>query len=156
MGAAKGNRNWSTRVKVGRPLKFKTPGELWEAASAYFDYCDNNPWYKNELVRGGNGAGTIIQVPTARPYTIKGMLLFIGVAPNYWSLLKGKVSGEYSEMIEKIEMIIETQQFEGAVVGVFNPAIIARKLGLKDSPEIIYAPVNNGPTEVIFRDFSKR
>ena len=36
----------------------------------------------------------------------------------------------FIDIITRIEEIIETQQFEGASVGVFNANIIARKLGL--------------------------
>jgi len=39
-------------------------------------------------------------------------------------------------VIEHIEDIIETQQFEGAVVGIFNTSIIARKLGLREQTDI--------------------
>ena len=156
MGAAKGNKNWITRVKVGRPRKFETPEALWEAALDYFDYCEKNPWYKNELVRGGMDAGIIVQVPTARPYSIKGMLVHMGMSNSYWTFLRANAPDEFNDVIERIDMIIETQQFEGAVVGAFNPGIISKKLGLKDCTEVTYNPVKIEPTEVIFKDFSKK
>ena len=50
----------------------------------------------------------------------------------------------FVEVMQRIEETIETQQFEGAVVGVFNAGIIARKLGLTDKKAIDYSSGENG------------
>ena len=149
----KGNTAWKNRKKFGRNKKFATPDALWEAAMEYFEYCDTNPWMKNEVVKSGPKAGKILQVPTQTPYSLKGLMLFIGVGPKWWyDFKKNENNKNFLEVMEKIEMTIETQQFEGAVVGAFNPAIISRKLGL-DKPEQTFINVNPGKTEVVFKRY---
>jgi hypothetical protein len=48
---------------------------------------------------------------------------------------KDKDKSEFFAVTHEIRRIIETQQFEGASVGAFNPNIIARKLGLSEKTE---------------------
>jgi hypothetical protein len=43
---------------------------------------------------------------------------------------------EYLPIINVCKKFIERDQFEGATAGVFNPNIIARKLGLADKQEV--------------------
>jgi len=50
---------------------------------------------------------------------------------NYES--KDEIYKDFFEVTTRIRAIIESQQFEGATVGAFNPNIIARKLGLQDN-----------------------
>lgn len=113
-------------------MLFASPDLLWQAACEYFDWCDKHPWVKNEAVKSGDSAGLIIQVPTSRPYTIAGLLLYIGVNDHYWRDFRSDGHREFEDVIARVEKVIETQQFEGATVGAFNANIISRKLGLID------------------------
>ncbi len=135
MAAPKGNQFWKLRSKHGRDKLFETPDLLWEAASEYFDWCDNNPWYKNEAIKSGDMAGTTMKVETARPYTITGFLLYIGTSDAYWRQFKSEGHKDYSTVIDEIEKAIYTQKFEGAAVGAFNANIIARDLGLSEKTD---------------------
>lgn len=155
MAAQSGNKLWMLRHKHGRNTLFSTPELMWEAACDYFKWCDNHPWEKEEAVKSGPLAGKTVKVPTQTPYSINGFLIYIGAGRSYWSQFKGANHEDFKEVIERIEMIIETQQFEGAVVGAFNANIISRKLGLHDKTEITYIPPSEPvDTKVIFENYN--
>ncbi len=55
-----GNQLWR-RVdpeKLGRPPKYETPEELWEAITEYFNHCDENPWESSEIKTSTNSEST--------------------------------------------------------------------------------------------------
>jgi hypothetical protein len=136
MSAPRGNKFWKLRSKHGRDTLFATPDMLWEAACEYFTWCDKNPWKKQEAIKSGDNAGTLISVPTQRPYTMSGLCIYLDCNQAYFRQFKERCGEDFSTVITRIEEIIETQQFEGAAVGAFNANIIARKLGLADKKEL--------------------
>ena len=139
MAAPKGNQFWKLRSKHGRDKIFSTPEILLEAAQEYFQWCDDNPWIKNEAIKSGDFAGQLVQIPTARPYTLSGLCLYLGVATQYFDDFKAALKPEdkdFSIVITHVEQAIRTQKFEGAAVGAFNANIIARDLGLADKKEL--------------------
>lgn len=125
MAATKNNQYWKLRKKHGRDNKFVNPGLLWKATCKYFNWCDKHPCVIN---RHG------YQLTVPRPYSIHGLTLFLGVSHSYFRIQRKEM---YNEVIEMIKTVIETQQFEGACVGAFNPNIIARQLGLTGKQEVI-------------------
>jgi hypothetical protein len=131
MAAPKGNSFYLLRSKSGRNRKYNSDKTLLEACYDYFAECDSNPWYKNEAVKSGDAVGQIIKVPTARPYTLTGLFIFIGIDRKTWESYKS--IDDFLPIITHVEDIIYTQKFEGAAVGAFNANIIARDLGLKDN-----------------------
>lgn len=135
MAAPRGNKYWKLRSSHGRDYLFATPEKMWEAACEYFDWCDRNNWKKNEAIKSGENAGKIIKVPISRPYSMSGLCIYLGCNQGYFYDFKKNCGKDFSDIITRIEEIIETQQFEGAVVGVFNANIIARKLGLSEKTE---------------------
>lgn len=139
MPAPKGNQFWKLRAKHGRDKLFASPDLLWEAACEYFEWCDENPWIKQDFVGGGPRAGTLIELETARPYTISGLCIYLGVSVQYFNdfekALKEKPDEGFSSVITRIRETIFTQKYEGAAVGAFNATIIARDLGLVDKSE---------------------
>lgn len=154
MSAPTGNQFWKLRKKHGKDKKFNTAEVLWEAACEYFQWCDNNPFKKFEVVKGGALAGTLVKIPTARPYTLHGLCLYLGVNTKYFNdlkdALKEKPDKNYSEVITRIEETIYCQKFEGAVAGFFNANIIARDLGLIDKKDLTTAgdKINNIPSSI--------
>lgn len=129
---------------MGQKYKF-TPEEFEKAWQDYFDYCDNNPWYKNEAVKSGPNAGAIIKVPVARPYTEAGFCAFHGLGHKYLPQLAQTLEGKerltedeqkLSNLLTQAKAKCFAQKFEGASVGVFNPLIIARDLGLRDKQDV--------------------
>lgn len=143
MAAPKGNQFWKLRSKHGRDRLFTEPTLLQEAASEYFEWCEANPWVKNEAIKSGDEAGRIIAIPTARPFTLSGLCIYLGVNTQYFGDFKdglkpteSETDKDFSLVITHVEEVIRTQKYEGAAVGAFNANIIARDLGLTDKKEL--------------------
>lgn len=136
MAAPKGNMFWMNRSKHGRDKLFATPALLWGAACEYFGWCDNNPWHRNEALKSGTAAGTIIGIPTVRPYTYTGLCLYLGCSESYFRMARKRAGDANNDdllaVLDAIDNVITTQQYEGAVLGFFNTGIVNRALGLKE------------------------
>lgn len=143
MSAPNGNQFWKLRNKHGRDRLFESPELLLKSAYEYFQWCDDNPWTKIEtttrIVKKIPMSDEKV-IPTARPYTISGLCLYLDCNTQYFSqfkknLTESDIDKDFSLVITRIEDIIYTQKFEGAAVGAFNANIIARDLGLSDRQE---------------------
>lgn len=160
MGAPTGNQFWKLRSSHGRKQLFETPELLWEAACEYFEWCDEHPWVKVENKTKTNGV-EITETPTARPYTISGLCIYLDCNIQYFRDFKKRLKyndDDFSLIITRIEEIIYTQKFEGAAVGSFNANIIARDLGLKDESKIDHTNAGGkfeSKTEVTFHNYKK-
>lgn len=132
MAAEKGSQWWKLRAKHGRDKLFETPELLWESACEYFQRCDNEPWIRTKETYNSEKGSTTEEIPTSRPYSKSGLFLYIGCSDNWLREFKKTCDDNFLRVIEEIENIIYTQQFEGATVGAFNANIIARSLGLKE------------------------
>jgi hypothetical protein len=139
MAAPKNNQFWKNRSAHGRDLLFSNPPLLKAAAEEYFNWCDSHPWYKIEAVKSGDMAGELMKIPVARPYTLSGFCGYAGASESWWRnfRINKKLSQDFLTVIEWIEGVIDTQQFEGAAVGAFNANIISRKQGLADKAELV-------------------
>lgn len=134
MAAPKDNEFWKLRAKHGRDKLFATPQLLEEAAYEYFAWCQANPWVKVDFK--GKDAEQV-EIPTARPFTIQGLCLYLDCSRDWWNKFKADgANKDFFGVIERIDIIIYTQKFEGAVVGAFNANIISRDLGLVDKKEV--------------------
>ena len=140
MGAPKGNKFWQMAdpKRLGRPIEFKTPEELWERACDYFEWCDNNPLLEEKLFHY-QGEISRATVSKMRAYTIKHLCLHLGVNEVYFNQFNDKKHKEYSKVITRIYDTIYTQKFSGAAADLLNPNIIARDLGLADKAETAHS-----------------
>jgi hypothetical protein len=127
---------------AGRPFKY-TPDQFDIAWQQYFQWCDDNPWYKNEAIKSGDFAGTIVKVPTARPYTEIGFCAFHNHGEHFLNQLSKYLDGKEDKSSKQLAYILtqarakcRAQKFEGAAVGAFNANIIARDLGLVDKKDV--------------------
>jgi len=151
MGAPKGNNYWQFRNKHGRDFKY-TPELFWDEAVKYFEWISLSVWNKKEAIKSGDMAGTTMDVPTSTPMSIKGFCLFADIDfttfENYES--NEETYKDFFHITTRIRHIIESQQFEGATVGAFNPNIIARTLGLTDKTDITSAgkEIQQTPTSI--------
>jgi len=136
MAASKEKPLWKTESKFNKEKLFSDRELLYKAAKNYFEWCDKNTWFKQEPVKSGSECGRIIDIPIRRPYSISGFCSYIKCSQGFYYRFKKNCSADFLETIELIEDIIEAQQFEGAVIGVFNTSIIARKLGLREQTDI--------------------
>lgn len=139
-----GNQFWKLRTQHGRKALFEDDAILlWNECVKFFEWCDENPKYKNEAIKSGDRAGQIVQIPTERPYTLGELATFLGISKGYFwmvkkrcELKKDQKSNDFLEIITRVEEIIYTQKFVGAAVGAYNANLIARELGIVDKKDI--------------------
>lgn len=137
MAAPVGNKFWEKRSKHGREKIFGTPEILWEAACEYFQWCQDNPFEEEDFIRSGDSAGKKVHLNRLRPFTLKGLCIFLGVHETYFNEFEKNNGGEdFSQVLTRIRDIIFDQKFSGAAAGFFNASIISRELGLADKSEM--------------------
>ena len=130
MAAEKGNQYWKIRTESGRNKIWSNPDELWKEALEYFESTQKRKWKKTDF-RGSQVKK--IEIPTETPFSITGLCLYLDCSVNTFKNYEKEK--DFLTVTERIRNIIETQQFEGAVVGAFNSSIIASKLGLSNKVE---------------------
>jgi hypothetical protein len=134
--ARKNNQNWKLRKQHGRKKLFETPELLWEKACEYFEWAEANPWEKCKSKETNGKMTETEETILGRPFSLDGFRQYIGASTIWWYKFHDRCKREsdtgFLEVMERIKLIIETQQFEGACIGVFNSNIIARQLGLTD------------------------
>lgn len=125
------------RVNAGAVKLIEDAQAFWDIAAEYFQWADENPLHKYELIKSGDLAGRLIEVPLGRPYTWKGLNAFVrmkGIMNNVDHYIHN-TNGRYDDFVEVVAYvrnIIEDQKFSGAAVNVFNANIIAKDLGLAE------------------------
>lgn len=123
-------------AQLGRVAKYATPNDLLIAAAEYFQWAINNPIEKQELIKGGMMAGQRGSIDIPRPFSIGGLINFIGLTIKEWKNYKEGIGFEhFHDFVQRIETFCLTQKFEHAAVGIYNANIIARDLGLVDKSE---------------------
>lgn len=133
MSAPKGNQFWKKRSKHGRDKIFATPELMLEAAYEYFDFQEKRIWEKTEY-KGKDVE--MVKIPTAAPFTMTGLCIFLGVNTQYFGDFKKTATKDFSLVIKHIEEVVYNQKFEGAAVGAYSSNIIARDLGLNDVKKV--------------------
>jgi hypothetical protein len=132
MSAPTGNQFWKLRSKNGRDKLFATPELLWQAATEYFQWCEDHPIEAED----NKGTKNVNIIKFNRPFTMKGFCIYIDASEHWIDNFKKTASEDFLYIIYKIEAIIYNQKFEGAIVGIYNANIIARSLGLKERSDI--------------------
>lgn len=142
-----GNQLWKIAAAngtIGRNRIFNDPTELKEKIDQYFRDTDQRFWEKEDFIKSGELAGTIIRLKTKIPYTIEGMSEFLGVNSKYIydfenqikEMKDRKIANDFSDVLTYAREKISRQKLEGAMCGAFNPLIVARLEGLRDRQDI--------------------
>jgi len=132
MAAPAGNQFWKARSTHGRAPIFANPEALWDAASEYFTWVEENPLWEAKPF-AFQGAVTVENMPKMRAMTIAGLCIFLDIARSTWD--EYRANKDFSAVVTRVEEIIRTQKFEGASADLLNANIIARDLGLADKSE---------------------
>lgn len=132
MAAPKGNQFWKARAKHGREKIFSDSESLWAACCEYFDWVDENPLEEAIVYQGVLNEDQC--KPLMRAMTIDGLCIFLDVSRQTW--YEYKSHDDYSDIINKVELIIRTQKIQGAAAGLLKENIIARETGLGDKQEL--------------------
>lgn len=123
---------------MGRPKLIETPELLMQLFLDYIKDTKSKPYLKHDFV--GKDADEVNR-KLERPLTWVGFECYLyeqGIVSqltHYEQNLENSYT-EYLPIITHIKKFIEKDQFEGATAGVFNPNIVARKLGLADKQEV--------------------
>lgn len=153
--------------KVGRPLSFDSPEQLWEVACDYFKKCDGAPWLKKDF----KGKESLeVEIPTSSPYLWEGLddyCFELGICTSlkdYRTASRKPVEelgekylryAEFSEVIRAIDSIMTGQKISGALVGAFNSNLVARLEGLAEKTEDVTPMANKRPS-FVFIDKTKK
>lgn len=134
MPAPKGNK-FAVGNK-GTEKKF-TPQQWADVIEDYFNFCDNNPLFKNEALKSGDRAGEIIRIPTARPYLIEGLCNYANIHPQtFYNYLEKEGYEDYFEITARARNRIFQQNIENGYIGAYDSNLVSRKLGLADKKEL--------------------
>lgn len=133
MAPPKGNQFWKARSSHGRKPIFASPDDLWEAATEYFQWVEDNPLWEDR-VTSYQGVNTHEPVAKMRAMTITGLCIFLDISAQAWSEYKRRDG--FGEITARVDEIIRTQKFAGAAADLLNANIIARDLGLADKSEL--------------------
>ena len=134
MPAPKGNK-FAVGNK-GTEKKF-TPHQWSDIIEEYFNFCDNNPLFKNESLKSGDRAGEIIRIPAARPYLIEGLCNYANIHPQtFYNYLEKEGYEDYFEITARARNRIYQQNIEFGYVGAYDSNLVARKLGLAEKKEL--------------------
>lgn len=118
--------------------KKKYTSEEWEQKLIeYFEFMKTQTWIKYEAIKSGERAGELIPIPTRTPLTRGNLCIFAGInrdtLANYASNKEGY---ENHFVITKQALeIIDNNQLEGALVGAYNPNLVARLQGIKEQTD---------------------
>lgn len=127
------NPIWQARSTHGRDHLIGNPQALWKAACEYFQWCDNTPLQKQEMMKTGPLSGELVSMPYPRPYTVEGFCNYCHLTTSDMRNLRLRSTPEMQQTIETIEATIRQQKIEGAAAGFFSSATVARELGIKDT-----------------------
>lgn len=118
----------------GRKPEFRTSEALRRACDEYFIKSYKNPLveYKSSLRASQKPKDVVTKV---RPLSIAGLCLFLDITRHRWE--KYKKDDFFSDEAKRAEMIISTQKFEGAAVGIFNSQIIAKDIDMSAVEDIV-------------------
>lgn len=120
-------------VRMHAATLYKTPEHLARDCMSYFQWSDANPLMEERIASDG-GSPVHVKVAKARPYTLAGLCLHLGISRETWINWREQRS-DLSEVIRAVDDAIYRQKFDGAGAGLFNANIIARDLGLVDKSE---------------------
>jgi hypothetical protein len=117
-----------------------SPETLWSLFEEYVLHEKNNPMFKREYVgKDGDEKDT----PLETPITFEGFECYLADRKviqdlgDYSSDKDGRYT-IYATIITRIRKNCYVHNFKGAAVGLFNPSLIARKLGLTDKSEVVH------------------
>jgi hypothetical protein len=119
---------------MGRPRHFKSPDEIQAAFDEYVKWAADNPWHKQDFIRGGDSAGQIVYLEIERPLTEVEFAVFCGLSlQGYLNYLNRP---EFVDIIRRVKSIMSAQRISGGVTGAFNGNLIARMDGLVEKTAI--------------------
>lgn len=104
------------------------PENLWDDAVEYFMWCEANPIFKTEVIKQTGGQ---ITTEYPRPFNLPALCLHCGITVQYLNdISRNSQAGDYHLVAQKILQVVYAQNFEYAMVGIFNANMSIKKLDL--------------------------
>ena len=134
------------QVRGVRGAQLNSIDECIDYVAEYMNFCEKNPFITYEILKGGNMAGTKVDVEKKRAPSIGGFCLFIG-----WSI---KDFNKNMDKLEKlaadgnadaenlylgyclIKELITTDMDESALAGIVDANYMAKLRGLRDLKDV--------------------
>lgn len=134
------------QVRGVRGAQLNSIDECIDYVAEYMNFCEKNPFITYEIMKGGNMAGTKIDVEKKRAPSVGGFCLFIG-----WSI---KDFNKNMDKLEKlvadgnadaenlllgyclIKELITTEMDESALAGMVDANYMAKLRGLRDLKDV--------------------
>lgn len=133
---SKGNDWWNLRSRHGRKKLFETPELMWEAAGEYFQHCIDNPDERGEIVKY-EGSASVEEIETRRPFTWERLCLYLDCSTGYFRAFRCTTEDrDFLSVIEKIDDVIRSQQYDGVLGGHFPGQIVSQYLGLVSRTDV--------------------
>lgn len=121
-------------MAMGRPRRFKSPKQLWDAFEEYKEWAALHPWNKLEAIKTGDLAGQLVELPTERPLTEWGFAVFCKMSRV--GLIEYCKRKEFSDIYTRIKDEMSEQRISGGVAGAYNANLVARIDGITEKSEI--------------------
>lgn len=129
-----GNEFWKLRSKHGRDKIIESPEVMLDAVYEFLEHKTNTKLERPEIIKGGDFAGTQVDVKIKDYPTLSELAHFLGFM-TLKSWYDYKEYDGFLIVISHAEEIIKTWKLKGAAINVYNQSIVARDLGLVDKKE---------------------
>lgn len=126
-----------------KPLRFETPDDLAIAFEEYKEWAAANPWLKQDFIRTGADAGSIVELRTERPLTEVEFAIFCGMSRVGLQEYGRDSRPSYSCIYKRIKDEMSANRVSGGLVGAYNANLVARIDGLKEHSEIDHTITDN-------------
>lgn len=116
-----------------------TPEQIAEEFVKYIDDLKQNPIeveadYRRQSEKDGRTQQRRVTKYPRPPKVLDFVRRWLGISHQAWYKLPSRRRGaDYEKVIEAINQYCADVKFDGAAVGIYNAAIIARDLGLRDN-----------------------
>lgn len=124
------NKKFGTLLARNRTM---TPEQLFNLAVKYFTWAEDNAIKAAETASfQGEVEESLVHKP--RVFTLTGFKLFCGLSDG--GIIKYRNDGDYGEVMEFVDSVINEQKFQLAANGIINSSFIGKDLGI-DKPTSI-------------------
>lgn len=124
---------------MARNYKY-TAEEVREKCTQYFEWVENTPFFKYDVVKTGERAGQELKIKVDRMPSLQGLAMFLNVdyqtLYNWFSEETKEKNRDLFDTITHAREQISSTQIDGAGAGVFQPMIVSRLNALKDVQEV--------------------
>lgn len=123
---------------AGRPKEYKAD-ELEFMFTEYLEHNKSLTFYRPELIRGGDMAGQIVDVPIHSPLSIMAFCLFAKISVQTFNNYCNAEVQNDKELLEsaiRVRTHIQDEQLRGGLSGIYNANLAKVMNGLKEQQEI--------------------